>query len=144
MKKKGKKLNFKRIVILLFVALILYISFRNYLFSGSASNSISQITDSSKYEIIKLDTNSNYSGIGQEKIKNKDGYFTTFTTKGPNAKTYNEYKQNGSASWADNKYWGSTMRENGCGIVAIATILSGYNKNFTPEDLKKILSRFKK
>lgn len=29
------------------------------------------------------------------------------------------------------------MSENGCGITAIATILSGYEKNYTPEDLRK-------
>ena len=29
------------------------------------------------------------------------------------------------------------MAENGCGITALATILSGYNKNYTPEDLRQ-------
>ena len=29
------------------------------------------------------------------------------------------------------------MEDNGCGITAIATILSGYNKSYTPEDLRK-------
>lgn len=29
------------------------------------------------------------------------------------------------------------MAENGCGITAISTILSGYNKDYTPEDLRK-------
>ena len=31
--------------------------------------------------------------ICQEKINNKDGYFTTFTTKEKNKRTYIEYKQ---------------------------------------------------
>ena len=37
----------------------------------------------------------------------------------------------------NNQYWGGTMAENGCGITALATILSGYNKNYTPEDLRQ-------
>ena len=92
---------------------------------------------SNSYEIIKLDENINYSGIGQEKINNVDGYFTTFTTINEYKKTYKEYKQNGNASWSDNHYWGGTMAKNGCGIAALATILSGYNQDYTPEDLRQ-------
>ena len=51
--------------------------------------------------------------------------------------TYIEYKQNADSSWSNNQYWGGTMAENGCGITALATILSGYNKNYTPEDLRQ-------
>lgn len=87
------------------------------------------------YEVIKLDNNEDYAGIGQEKVSNKNGYFTTFTTI--DKKTYIEYKQNGSSSWSDKKYWGGTMSENGCGITAMATILSGYDKKYTPENLRK-------
>ena len=29
------------------------------------------------------------------------------------------------------------MSDNGCGITAISIILSGYNKNYTPEDLRQ-------
>lgn len=29
------------------------------------------------------------------------------------------------------------MEENGCGITVMSIILSGYNKNYTPEDLRK-------
>lgn len=29
------------------------------------------------------------------------------------------------------------MAENGCGITALATILSGYNQNYTPENLRQ-------
>lgn len=89
------------------------------------------------YKIIKKDENENYAGVGQNLVKNEDGYFTTFTTIEPHLKTYKEFKQNGTASWCKHSYWGGTMEENGCGITAIATILSGYGKNFTPEDLRK-------
>lgn len=89
------------------------------------------------YETIKLDKNENYSGIGQEKVPNVDGYFTTFTTMEDNKKTYKEYKQNGNASWSNNNYWGGTMAENGCGIVALSIILSGYGQDYTPEDLRQ-------
>ena len=64
-----------------------------------------------------------------------DGYFTTFTTK--NNKKYIEYKQNGNSSWSNNSYWGGTMEENGCGITSLAIILSGYNKSYTPEYIRK-------
>ncbi len=46
-------------------------------------------------------------GSGQEKVKDKNGYFTTFTTT--NNKTYIEYKQNLESSWKDNDYWDDTM-----------------------------------
>lgn len=88
-----------------------------------------------KYGIIKQDTNTNYSGIGQAKVKGQDGYFTTFTTT--DGKTYKEYKQTGTASWSDNPYWGGTMTENGCGITSLSIILSGYGKDYTPEDLRQ-------
>ena len=102
----------------------------------NSSNS-SNISNSSNYKTIKLDNNKNYSGIGQEKVKNKNGYFTTFTTEEKYKKKYKEYKQNGSSSWSDKEYWGGTMAENGCGITALSIILSGYNKNYTPEDLRQ-------
>ena len=115
--KKIKKLTILLIVIALFI----------YLYSNIKSN----------YKIIKQDINKNYSGIGQQKIENKDGYFTTFTTNGENTKTYNEYKQNGNSSWSQKTYWDDTMENSGCGITSISIILSGYNKNYTPEDLRK-------
>ncbi len=143
MNKKKKKLNIKRIILLLLIiVLIIYFYLRfttqtiDNIFSNLANN-ISKITNHSNYKTIKQDTNSNYSGIGQEKIKNKDGYFTTFTTIDNHKKTYKEYKQNGNSSWSEKEYWGGTMAENGCGITAIATILSGYKKNNTPESLRK-------
>ena len=140
MKKKTKKINKKRILILLIIIIVICICIKNNLFNDVSSNlntSISKIADNSAYKTIKQDTNDNYSGIGQEKVKNKDGYFTTFTTMQDHQKKYIEYKQNNNSSWSNKQYWGGTMSENGCGITAIATILSGYNKNYTPEDLRK-------
>ena len=140
MKKKTKKINKKRILILLIIIIVICICIKNNLFNDVSSNlntSISKIADNSAYKTIKQDTNDNYSGIGQEKVKNKDGYFTTFTTMQDHQKKYIEYKQNNNSSWSNKQYWGGTMNENGCGITAIATILSGYNKNYTPEDLRK-------
>ena len=140
MKKKTKKINKKRILILLIIIIVICICIKNNLFNDVSSNlntSISKIADNSEYKTIKQDTNDNYFGIGQEKVKNKDGYFTTFTTIQDHQKKYIEYKQNNNSSWSNKQYWGGTMSENGCGITAIATILSGYNKNYTPEDLRK-------
>ena len=125
-KRKLKKKRLIIFIVLLYLIFILIKNFPNFInfhfFSG--------------YKIIKQDTNSNYSGIGQTKVKNQDGYFETFTTEN-NEKTYIEYKQNGNASWAQNEYWGGTMEENGCGITAISIILSGYGKKLTPENLRK-------
>lgn len=131
--KKRKKFIKK---IILIVALILGIlCFRNiYIF---VYDTISTTISNYKYEIIKQDTNKNYSGIGQKKVENQDGFYTTFTTIVENQKTYIEYKQNGKASWSGKKYWGGTMKENGCGITVMAIILSGYGKDLTPEDLRE-------
>ena len=124
MSKKKFKINYKRIAFILFSIFIFYFLFTN-------------IKLTNDYEIIKQDKNSNYLGIGQQKVKNKDGYFTTFTTIQENKKTYKEYKQNGEASWSNNEYWDGTMADNGCGITALSVILSGYNKDYTPEDLRQ-------
>ncbi|MCI9016474.1 MAG: hypothetical protein HFJ53_04865 [Clostridia bacterium] len=139
--KKKKKTNFRKtifllLILLLFCLCIKYVSLLiEYIFSNA--NNLSNISSNSDYAIIKQDINKDYSGIGQKKVKNKDGYFTTFTTIESNKKTYKEYKQNGNYSWSYKKYWGGTMEDNGCGITAIATILSGYNQNYTPEDLRQ-------
>lgn len=143
MKKKRRKLNKKRIfVVFLIIALALYLYMKyNYLLVDLMSNGsnidISNINSVSIYKIIKQDNNSDYSGIGRQTVKNKDGYFATFTTIDNNKKTYKEYKQNGNSSWSEKEYWGGTMAENGCGITVMSIILSGYNKNYTPEDLRK-------
>ncbi len=141
-KQRRKKLNIKRVllfIISIIAVLFLLFNFNSMLLkieNGIKDFSSNNINDS--YDVIKHDTNSNYEGPGQKKVKNKDGYFTTFTTsKNNNQKTYIEYKQNGTSSWSNNAYWGSTMSENGCGITVMSIILSGYNKNYTPEDLRK-------
>ncbi len=92
--------------------------------------------NSNIYSIIKQDINTKYPGIGQEKKEKKDGYLTTFTTIPENKKTYIEYKQNGSSSWSNKDYFGGKMKDTGCGITALAIILSGYQKNYTPEELR--------
>ena len=130
----------RKILMLLIIILGMFIFFRNISFNNISyrlNKFVSKITNTSEYKTIKQDINKNYSGIGQEKVKNKDGYFTTFTTIENHKKTYIEYKQNADSSWSNNQYWGGTMAENGCGITALATILSGYNKNYTPEDLRQ-------
>lgn len=130
----------KRKILLLIIILGIYLIFKNISFNDLSYNLnkfISKITNSSEYKVIKQDENKNYSGKGQEKIANKDGYFTTFTTIDEHKKTYIEYKQNGNSSWSNNQYWNGTMAENGCGITALATILSGYSKRYTPDDLRQ-------
>lgn len=90
------------------------------------------------YGVVKEDVNTNYSGIGQEKVEGQDGYFTTFTTGEKNQKTYKEYKQNGTSSWALLPYWDGTMETDGCGITAMSIIVSGYSeKNCTPGSLRE-------
>ena len=131
-KHKTKKSFFRKILLVVILIIILNCIRNNW---QNIDNFIHNLSASSGYSIIKEDINSKYSGIGQEKIKNKDGYFTTFTTK--SNKTYIEYKQNGDSSWHANSYWGGTMEENGCGITSLSIILSGYNKNYTPESLRK-------
>ena len=121
MKKRRKK---PIIPLLVIVMLLLYVSYQK--------NALEY-----KQQTPAIKQNQNYGGTGQIKIENQDGYFTTFTTYGENQKTYIEYKQNGNASWKNNSYWGGSMAENGCGITVMSIILSGYQKNVTPEDLRK-------
>lgn len=145
MKRKKFKLGEKKfIIVLFFIVLSIYLYMQSFVKSvDTTSNKVdanvntidSQIVKLD-YPIIKQDENSNYSGIGRKEVENQDGYFSTFTTVDNNKKTYKEYKQN-SSSWAENKYWGGTMAENGCGITVMSIILSGYNKHYTPENLRK-------
>ena len=135
-----RKLNKKRFVLsllIVFFIIYLYINYNDFSVDSLNLNTISNSNISSEYDVIKQDTNSKYTGPGQEKVKNKDGYFTTFTTEENHQKTYLEYKQNGNASWSNHTYWGDTMVENGCGITVMSIILSGYDKNYTPEDLRQ-------
>ena len=144
-KAKRRKLNIKKLIIfilIIFIISLIYFNFDNVLLQNnnrlSDFKNTLNINNYSGYDIIKIDNIDSYSGIGQKKVKNKDGYFTTFTTDKNNyKKTYIEYKQNGDSSWSNNEYWGSTMSENGCGITVMSIILSGYGKNYSPEDLRK-------
>ena len=130
MKTNKRKLNKKRIIIFILV--------NNISIFSDISQNMNIFNLSNNYKIIKKDTNKNYPGIGQEKVKNKDGYFTTFTTEDNYKKTYIEYKQNGNSSWSNKEYWGGTMAKNGCGITVMSIILSGYGKDYTPEDLREM------
>lgn len=136
MRKKRKK-KYRKIKYLLLIIFIIFLHQFFTKFNLDIEQHISNLVGSSEYKTIKENTNKNYLGIGQEVVKNKDGYFTTFTTKDEHRKTYKEYKQNGDSSWNKSTYWGGTMESNGCGITAMSIILSGYGKNLTPEDLRK-------
>ena len=73
----------KRLFLLLIFVFGIQFFLRNSSFSNISYNLnkfISNVTHSSEYKIIKQDINKNQSGVGQEKAKGKDGYFTTFTT----------------------------------------------------------------
>lgn len=122
-----KKVSKKRynLLLLLLIFLLAFSLFQIY--SGSS-------------EIVwytQIEKNDHYNGEGQKNGKAESGYPTVFVTAEENQKTYKEYQQNGEAPWADNAYWGGKMWENGCGITAIATILSGYGIEKTPEDLRQ-------
>ena len=140
MKKKHKrKLNIKRIILLIIFLILIVNIIKNNAISNKLSNIIDNnifVENASQYKTIKQDKNDKYSGTGQAKVSNKDGYFTTFTTNEPYKKTYIEYKQNGDSSWSKNTYWNDYMENSGCGITAMSVILSGYGKNVTPEDLR--------
>ena len=139
-KKRKKKLNIKRIVLLIIIIIFITNIVKKIIFTNNSLEILDNLsfttTDDNGYKIIKQDENNNYSGVGQEKVSNKDGYYTTFTTNDKYQKTYIEYKQNGDAPWANNTYWNDPMEKSGCGITAMAIILSGYGKNVTPEDLR--------
>lgn len=134
MKKKRtrKKWNKKRIVLL---GIILSFSFYWFVYFNFSANQNSSNTVNTSYSTINQDANPYYIGVGQEKVKNKDGYVTTFKTS--NQMIYKEYKQNSTSSWSNLPYWDNTMETDGCGITALSIILSGYGKNITPEDLRK-------
>lgn len=87
-----------------------------------------------EYSVIKEDLNLDYAGKGQESVNLENGYFTLFHCA--DGKTYKEYKQN-RGIWKNNLYWQDTMSESGCGITAMAIILSGYGIDKTPEQLRE-------
>ena len=130
----------KKKIMILIIIIGTYLFLKSDFFTQIAnegSKLVFKMANATEYQTIKQDTNHNYLGKGQERTKNKDGYFTTFTTVEGHQKTYKEYKQNGNFTWSNKQYWGGTMAENGCGITAMATILSGYGKNNTPEELRQ-------
>ena len=142
--KKNKKIIRKKFIFLVIILLLLIFLLNKAIYGIISFFSNNQISLNSIpftpkkneiYETIKLDYNENYTGIGQKSISNQDGFFTTFTDI--SGKTYKEYKQNGSASWSNKKYWDGDMKDTGCGITAISIILSAYNFDVTPEDLRK-------
>lgn len=139
MRKKKVKSKIKIITLFSFIIIVGLYLFIKYRFpiTPDFKNIVSNTVSESNYKIIKQDNNPNYVGIGQKKVQNKDGYFTTFTTEEKNRKIYKEYKQNGNSSWSNKPYWDATMASDGCGITSIAIILSGYNKSYTPEYLRK-------
>ena len=58
------------------------------------------------------------------------------TFKAADGKVYVEYKQY-DPRWKNEEYWGMTMERRGCGITAMAILLSGYGEKVTPKDLQK-------
>lgn len=113
MKRKKKKI-FRKLLILFIILLAVNYFTKNKSTDTNITNKISNILTNSKYDVIAKSKIDSYSGIGQEAVKNKEGYFTTFTTIEKNKKIYKEYKQNENAPWSNNEYWGGTMAENGC------------------------------
>lgn len=142
--KKNKKITTRKFIFNLIMLLLLIFILNKAIyeiisFFSNNQISINSISTSHSnnelYETIKLDYNDNYTGIGQKNVSNQDGYFTTFTDI--SGKTYKEYKQNGKSTWANKKYWDGDMKDTGCGITAISIILSAYDFNITPEDLRQ-------
>ena len=95
-----------------------------------------KVKNRGRFETVAIVVNEDYEGPGQEEVSDSDEYFTTFTTL--EGRTYREYKQNGIAPWAENEYWDGEMKKTGCGITALSIILSGYDAEYTPEDLRNM------
>lgn len=131
---KGKSV-WRKLFLLVLILMVIYFLFTLYLVKEEPLIQQGNFISSASFSVLKQDQNKNYSGDGQKKVSHQDGYFTTFTTL--DKKIYREYKQNGNSSWSQKEYWGGTMAENGCGITSLAIILSGYEKQVTPETLRK-------
>ena len=84
-KTRKKKLNKKKVMLFILIIILSICLWNNFISDNNVFYDISQdlvnLGFSSDYKVIKQDTNKNYPGVGQEKVKNKDGYFTTFTTE---------------------------------------------------------------
>ena len=126
---RRKQKKFRRLLLLIIVIIFL---------ASSISTVLGQLTNipifGGEYPNIAEKNSRYYSGQGQNKVYNEDGYTTTFKTV--DGKEFKEYKQN-DASWQNNSYWNGTMAEKGCGITSMAIIISGYGKKNTPEDLRQ-------
>ena len=73
----------RKILMLLIIILGMFIFFRNISFNNISyrlNKFVSKITNTSEYKTIKQDINKNYSGIGQEKVKNKE-YVSNFKVR---------------------------------------------------------------
>lgn len=142
--KRKRKLNLKKLItrIIFILCLVIgyfIIKYRFFIIRNSTSFVSNIIQSDTNYESINRKINEKYSGIGQKEVNSKDGYKTIFTTNDISSiKTYIEYKQNGNASWSQNSYWDGTMETDGCAITALSIILSGYKKDFTPENLREM------
>lgn len=141
-KKKVKNSKAKIILLIILIVVIVWaiVNKYAYILNDFVNNQYFINQAQKPINVEELSKNSLYEGIGQEKIEGKDGYDTTFTTI--DGKIYKEYKQTGNASYKNNSYWGGTFEENGCGLASIATLLSGYELKYTPEDLRKIYVKF--
>lgn len=135
MKVKEEKSSKIKIFIVLIIFVLLSISFVQRNIKKGADIDVITSNNVVNTNLEKFTKNDLYSGVGQVKIEGKDGYDTTFTTS--KGKVYKEYKQTGNASWKNKSYWSSTFEENGCGVATLAILASGYNKNYTPEDLRR-------
>ena len=76
-KQKKRKSKLKIILIIVFLLLTLNCIRNN---RKSIEIFFNNISNSSVYKVVKQDLINNYSGVGQKKVSDKDGYFTTFTT----------------------------------------------------------------
>ena len=87
-KRKRRKTFFLIIILLVCIFFGRNIFRRVYgrIYSFVERSSIARLIIPSPYTTIKMDTNENYDGIGQEKISG-EGYFTKFTTVDANKKT---------------------------------------------------------
>ena len=139
-KKRKRFINKKVVVILLLIVIGAYILVNKYAGLISELNYGAQKSKPLSINVEELSHNVGYAGVGQKEVKGMDGYDTTFTAV--DGKVYKEYKQVGNASYKNNEYWDGTFEENGCGLAAIATLLSGYGYDYTPEDLRKIYVNF--
>ena len=97
-KKERKKLISKKVVvILLLIVVATYILVNKYAGLISELNYGAQKSKPLSINVEELSHNSNYAGVGQEKVEGMDGYDTTFTAV--DGKVYKEYKQVGNASY---------------------------------------------